>query len=524
MNSTSTSAGLFAHSLPTMGSKSVAGLLFLLISMGLPIEFDLAVSSARGYQEKTDPRQAEDPQEVENQDAQAKQDPKQAENQSESEEEPPTRRRRRRGAGFDISRDRYRDQSKRSEEIAGLFDPLVASAKASTLRVLDGNRPIALGTVLSRDGLILTKASELKGELLCELSDGSKKPAVVIGIHEPTDLAILKIDSDILTPIHWGGGEIPTVGQWLASPTLDETYQIQVGVLGVEPRQIPSSGALIGINGDLETGEARVINVQGGTPAEKANLMVGDLITKIDHHEIKSWLDLVKTIGQYDPGDEVILTIKRGEDELKINLKLGDKDMDSPSFNSGVNQGRNQNSMGSRPSNRRKNFPLAFQHDLMLQNFECGGPVLNLNGEVVGINIARAGRVDSLALPISVILPVIDLLKTGDYAPLIVNRVRLAEIDRELTEIEQLERELPEKKNTLEKRFSIEDARREELEKAKTELEKALAEIDNRLKVLGEKSSGFKRELDSATSKLDSLEKRRQFLEFEKKKLATGVQ
>ena len=38
------------------------------------------------------------------------------------------------------------------------------------------------------------------------------------------------------------------------------------------------------------------------------------------------------------------------------------------------------------------------QHDSPLMPEQCGGPLVNLRGEVVGLNIARAGRTASYAL------------------------------------------------------------------------------------------------------------------------------
>ena len=58
-----------------------------------------------------------------------------------------------------------------------------------------------------------------------------------------------------------------------------------------------------------------------------------------------------------------------------------------------------QNNLGGKLSVRRFGFPLAFQHDTVLRPADCGGPVVDLDGHVVGFNIARAGRTESYALP-----------------------------------------------------------------------------------------------------------------------------
>ena len=54
---------------------------------------------------------------------------------------------------------------------------------------------------------------------------------------------------------------------------------------------------------------------------------------------------------------------------------------------------------------RLSGFDQVMQHDTVLDPDECGGPLLDTRGNVIGINIARAGRVVSYALPASLILP-----------------------------------------------------------------------------------------------------------------------
>ena len=49
-------------------------------------------------------------------------------------------------------------------------------------------------------------------------------------------------------------------------------------------------------------------------------------------------------------------------------------------------------------SSKRVDFPNALQHDLTIRPDECGGPIVNLDGQVVGVNVARGGRVKSYAI------------------------------------------------------------------------------------------------------------------------------
>lgn len=288
-----------------------------------------------------------------------------------------------------------------------------------------------------------------------------------------------------------------------------------MGIVGVNARVIPPSDPFIGIGPPLNAGDtvgAKINSVVANSPADDADLMVGDIITRIDDVEIKDWDSLRATLGQYDANDRITLTLTRASKEMKIKLTLAERDKVSPQ-NERSNQ---QNSMGSVLSRRRKNFPSAFQHDSMLTSTTCGGPIVNLDGRVVGINIARAGRVDSLALPVQTILPIVALLETGELAPEIVNKTRLAEIDIELNELATKIVQLPEKKNALETQYQVEKAKQEELEKI-------LNDVQDRLKVIELKSKNFGTELDSVKNELKTIEKTRQRLEADRKHLSTGL-
>ncbi len=408
--------------------------------------------------------------------------------------------------------------SKRAGEFVAVFKPLIVSAEASTVKIMSGKRQLALGIVVDSDGFILTKASELKGELTCNFPDGRSATATVFGVHPETDLAMLKIDMKNLSPIQWSTDPTPAVGHWLVTPNLQKST-LDVGIVGVNERVIPPSDPFIGI-GPALVGEDAVEKVAGakinmvvaGSPADDADLMVGDLITRIDDVEIIDWPGLQKTLKQYDADDRITLTLLRAGKELKIKLTLAERDKISPQ-NDRSNQ---QNSMGSVLSRRRKDFPNAFQHDSMLNSSSCGGPVINLDGQVVGVNIARAGRVDSLALPVQTVLPVIALLKTGELVPALVNQARLAEIDKELAELTTKMAGLPAKKSALETQYQIEKAKQEELEKI-------LKDVQDRLKVIDLKSKNFGTELDSVKDELKTSEKARQRLEADRKQLSTGV-
>ena len=49
---------------------------------------------------------------------------------------------------------------------------------------------------------------------------------------------------------------------------------------------------------------------------------------------------------------------------------------------------------------RRSGFPRVLQHDTQGSSRTVGGPLLDLDGKCIGMNIARANRAESFAIPV----------------------------------------------------------------------------------------------------------------------------
>jgi S1-C subfamily serine protease len=77
-----------------------------------------------------------------------------------------------------------------------------------------------------------------------------------------------------------------------------------------------------------------------------------------------------------------------------------------------------QNLMGSALSPRRSGYPTILTHDSIVKPADCGGPLVDLDGNVIGINISRAGRTESWAIPTEIIQDVLADLKSGKLAPI----------------------------------------------------------------------------------------------------------
>lgn len=72
--------------------------------------------------------------------------------------------------------------------------------------------------------------------------------------------------------------------------------------------------------------------------------------------------------------------------------------------------------MGSELSNRITGYATILQHDGVIRPRDCGGPLVDLDGRVVGMNVCRAGRTESWAIPAEIIQPLLGDLMSGRLA------------------------------------------------------------------------------------------------------------
>lgn len=69
----------------------------------------------------------------------------------------------------------------------------------------------------------------------------------------------------------------------------------------------------------------KISGVQAGSPAEKAGVLAGDIMVKFGDKEIKDLYDYTAALGEYKPGQEVNVVLKRGNEEVTVTIKLGSK-------------------------------------------------------------------------------------------------------------------------------------------------------------------------------------------------------
>jgi hypothetical protein len=66
----------------------------------------------------------------------------------------------------------------------------------------------------------------------------------------------------------------------------------------------------------------KISGTRAGSAAEKAGLKGGDIIIKFGKKEIKNIYDFTAVLGEYKPGDEVVIVVKRGTEEVSLTALL----------------------------------------------------------------------------------------------------------------------------------------------------------------------------------------------------------
>ncbi len=300
--------------------------------------------------------------------------------------------------------------------VRSAFKDAATPASAWTVEVRRGRKRVALGIIVSPTGQILTKLSQVEetgptsqlasttgnsavaNRLLCQMPGGKLLEASLIATDPDSDLALLKVEAEGLKTADWGPEFEPRLGRWVVTP-LTGGVVTSIGIVSAQPRSIPAEkvSGVLGVQLDRVGGTARIMEVFEDSGAKAAGLKAGDVITRCDEKEITDGLSLITRLRRSKPGEEVTLQFRRDDKLETVKVTL------THPFGIFLSQFAQQNRMGTELSQRADGFETVFSHDGHVDPDECGGPLLDLDGRVVGVNIARSGRIETLALPVSVV-------------------------------------------------------------------------------------------------------------------------
>ena len=81
--------------------------------------------------------------------------------------------------------------------------------------------------------------------------------------------------------------------------------------------------AFMGISGGNRVKEALIQGVTKDGPSAEAGIQAGDIILQVDEKKVESYNDLIVAIRAHKPNDKVTMKLKRGEEELEVELTFG---------------------------------------------------------------------------------------------------------------------------------------------------------------------------------------------------------
>lgn len=323
-----------------------------------------------------------------------------------------------------------------------LFKPVVEAASRSTVRVEVDGSDIALGTVVA-DSYVVTKASDfevkvadvLKKSKTARVSikthDGREYDAKEAATSEAFDLALLKVDGSGLLPVTLGNSADAPAGNWIAVAGAG-VEPVAVGVVGAGPRTISppyrgkvplAESGFLGVQLASGATRATIGSVTKDSAAEKAGIQSNDTILQVEGNDIIDQETLINTLQTYRTGDKVRIKLERDGKTLELSATLGKRTAD---LLKGGNRGDFQNQMGSALSDRRSGIPRFLQTDAVVKPRDCGSPVVDLDGHVIGLMIARAGRTESHVIPAETVKELLPILVAAAEAGTIEKRIQAA--------------------------------------------------------------------------------------------------
>ena len=275
---------------------------------------------------------------------------------------------------------------------------------------------LALGVIVDSNGLIATKASEIgkRQNLVCMLNANDREErhaAKMIGIDRGNDIALLKIEKNGLPAIDWSSetlwsSEKLSIGTLIVTPVPGGSPPMLLGAVSIARRSIPSEHIALGVSvaGDGQGNGARILQTMPRSPAAAAGLRQNDIIVQVNETQIEHGMALADSLEAIKPGEEIQLTYRREDQTLQAVVK-------AVAVPEAAERRNAMNKSGFGISRVHDGFALVMQHDTVVRPTDCGGPLVTLDGKLVGINIARGGRTESYAVPIAKFRQIVETLQ-----------------------------------------------------------------------------------------------------------------
>lgn len=302
-----------------------------------------------------------------------------------------------------------------SQTLAPLAQLQTQVIRSTALLMNAQGKPTATATWVGEEGYFITKASEVPRLEDCTVEHSSGPNARIREIRRDTkhDVVLAQaIGVQKVSPVRFDSSKKLTFGQWIVAPS--RGTDLKIGVVSAKRRPIKGFGAAIGIRMDdrtaAEIAGVRIVGVAEDSPAATAGLRADDIMIELAGESVREFRRVNEIISKRQPGEEIAVKYRRAGKEDLLHVRLASRtkvlsNWDGEDFaNGGI-------------SIRTDNFAEILQHDLPLNPTDMGGPLLDLQGRAIGLNIARVDRVTTFALPSEIFWPIIEKWMEADLHP-----------------------------------------------------------------------------------------------------------
>lgn len=251
-------------------------------------------------------------------------------------------------------------------------------------------------------GNLLSKSSRVGEHPMIQLGKGKWVAAQVVGRDEENDLVLLQAALP-----GTGGVDLEKMpedmpeqpGKLLLTP--DPQGNGDISVWGSRYFNVPRTRATVknlGVVLGYRAGEITFERVRPGG-ARNAGIHPGDHLVRLDGNAMNTQRDVTQFLFKQNPTSTISAVVRRGRREMEKTITLGTSTRE---------RGHVADRLIGGKSVRRDGFTLAISHDGDIKPEDCGGPVFDMHGTFLGINMARFSRTRCYLIPPSVLRQFVD--------------------------------------------------------------------------------------------------------------------
>ncbi len=275
--------------------------------------------------------------------------------------------------------------------------------REGVLKIADQRTTISLGTLVE-DNLVLTKASRLPTRQQLRAIDYQDRVYDLTLVYQDpaVDLAVLELGPNDLTPLQFQPDQTPELGEVLLCVYAPGKAVLSARSAAGTPDSGEPESPFLGVamsQFEDPSGGVTIARILPDSAAKSAGLRAGDRILRVNGLEVGA--SLRSALQRFRVGDRVRVTVDREGIEMTVAARLRRR----PESADGLPTPFGNDLVEA--NERRTGFGPAIRHDALLGPRDVGAPLVDLDGRVIGLQIAHADRSTNWALPASTLRSVL---------------------------------------------------------------------------------------------------------------------